>query len=335
MDWFERLTGFREADYHSTRQRLAVDGDRLRSLANGRSWGVGDFRLASLRELRDAAEPSPRGRIAVRSVVGDVYGLHHDGNYDGALFQVASQFNCLEMTGPGVTPEDGVTPYQRDPTQGPACAIAAGAATIYRNYFVPVGTGIGQTRDRQLDALADMGALLASALGRPAGSLWQMSNGYALCREGELAAIADHIRRADAGAVDVLRAALRIGFHRDVEVTGEDMFPPQTVAQAFCSALPVSYSSVHGPVWAPFATLVLEAAYEATLWAGVANARRGTSNIVVLTRLGGGAFGNDDAWIDAAILRALRLVRGCDLDVRMVSYGREHPSSDRIEAAFA
>ena len=38
-----------------------------------------------------------------------------------------------------MTPEDGVTRYKDDPTQGPACAIAAGAATIYRNYFVPIG----------------------------------------------------------------------------------------------------------------------------------------------------------------------------------------------------
>ena len=40
-----------------------------------------------------------------------------------------------------MTPEHGVTRYQHDRTQGPACAIAAGAATIYRNYFAPVGGG--------------------------------------------------------------------------------------------------------------------------------------------------------------------------------------------------
>jgi hypothetical protein len=41
--------------------------------------------------------------------------------------------------------------------------------------------------------------------------------------------------------------------------------------------------------------LVLEAAYEATPWAAVFNARRGASTIVLLTRPGDGAFGNDDA----------------------------------------
>src|SRR5262252_7664502 len=36
MDWFERLTGFREAGYDETRARLTVVGDRLRSLVNGK-----------------------------------------------------------------------------------------------------------------------------------------------------------------------------------------------------------------------------------------------------------------------------------------------------------
>ena len=56
---------------------------------------------------------------------------------------MASQFNLLEMTAPSITPEHGVARYQLDRTQGPACAIAAGAATIYRNYFA-------QTPEHQL-----------------------------------------------------------------------------------------------------------------------------------------------------------------------------------------
>jgi hypothetical protein len=65
--------------------------------------------------------------------------------------------------------------------------------------------------------------------------------------------------------------------------------------------------------------VVLEAAYEATLAAGLINARRGRSNLVLLTRLGGGAFGNDPVWIDAAMERAFRLATDMDLDVRIVS----------------
>ncbi len=102
------------------------------------------------------------GTLGVSTVVGDVGQLHRDPANRHALFQVASQFNLLEMTGPDVTPEDGVTRYAYDRTQGPACAIAAGAATVYRNYFVPVGGQIGQTQDRQIDCLKDIGTALGN-----------------------------------------------------------------------------------------------------------------------------------------------------------------------------
>ena len=49
------------------------------------------------------------GRLRVSTVVGDVGRLHRESATKNALFQVASQFNLLEMVGPDVTPEDGVT----------------------------------------------------------------------------------------------------------------------------------------------------------------------------------------------------------------------------------
>ena len=48
----------------------------------------------------------------------------------------------------------------------------------------------------------------------------------------------------------------------------------------------------------------------ATLLAAVEQSLAGRSNIVLLTRVGGGVFGNADAWIDDAIVRA-RPGRGC------------------------
>ena len=86
--------------------------------------------------------------------------------------------------------------------------------------------------------------------------------------------------------------------------------------------------------WQPFAELVLEAAYEATLWAAVLNTRRGASSIVLLTRVGGGVFGNDDTWIDAAMLRALTKVKDFNLDVRLVSTGHPPPSMLALEKTF-
>ena len=124
MDWFERLTGFRESGYDDTRRRLEVEAGRLRSSANGKSYAIGALELVSVQTLRervDAAGGLP-GRIKVRVVTGDVRRLHQSPEYAGSLFQVASQFNLLEMVSPDVTPEHGVTRYQHDATQGPACA---------------------------------------------------------------------------------------------------------------------------------------------------------------------------------------------------------------------
>ena len=47
-------------------------------------------------------------------------------------------------------------------------------------------------------------------------------------------------------------------------------------------------------------------------------AGRGGSGTVLLTRVGGGAFGNDLGWIDDAIDRALERTAGAGLDVRLV-----------------
>jgi hypothetical protein len=276
--------------------------------------------LQVLRE-RVKSAGGPLGRLKVNVVTGDVRQMHQLPENAGALFQVASQFNLLDMTGPEVTPEDGVTIYEDDPTQGPACAIAAGAATIYRNYFAPVGGGFGQTVERQFDGLADLGKALAGALKQQVETLWKMQNGYAQCTRVGLDAIAGYLGALKPEQVDIMRGKLCIGIHRDVEVTDAAGKHRPLVSQTFCSALPVNYNrSVPLPHWEALGSLVLQAAYEATMLAAVLDARRGVSNVVLLTELGGGAFGNDAAWIYAAMRRALEMVSGFDLDVKLVSY---------------
>ena len=96
----------------------------------------------------------------------------------------------------------------------------------------------------------------------------------------------------------------------------------------------MSYTPIPSSRWQAFATLVLEAAYEATLLAGVLHGQRGGSNVVLLTSLGGGAFGNDERWIDAAVRRALRSVVDCNLDVRLVSYGPPSPAFALLAKEF-
>jgi hypothetical protein len=125
---------------------------------------------------------------------------------------------------------------------------------------------------------------------------------------------------------------VRIGIHKGVQVT--DVQDEHLVSQAFCSALPVSYSDVPPKHWESFAVLVLEAAYEATVWAAVVNARDSGCKVLFLTQLGGGAFGNEPEWIHGAMRRALTKVTGVGLDVRVVSYSRPDTAIERLVAEF-
>ena len=319
MTWFENLVGFREDGYESTQNRLRVEGDELVSTVNGKRYGIGELTLPTLAELRSRVNPDRGQRSTTRTLVGDVRRLHSEPEFEGAIFQVASQFNLLEMVSERVTPEAGVTGYEYDGTQGPACALAAAAGTIYRNYFVPVDGGIGQTRDRQLNALAGVGAALSEVTGLPVSELWTMQNGYALCTQEGLAAIGSFLGSASESAVDEIRGMLAIGLHRDVEVTDGR---GRRVSQAYCSALPCGYSSHGRAAWEPFARLVLQASYEAVMLAAAEQASNGGSNKVLLTRIGGGVFRNGDDWIDSAIERAMDIVRDAGLDIVHVAHGQ-------------
>ena len=69
--------------------------------------------------------------------------------------------------------------------------------------------------------------------------------------------------------------------------------------------------------------------------AAVLNAQRGVSNVVLLTQLGGGAFGNSEDWIHGAMRRALEMTSGFDLDVKLVTYGTPPPAILRMAREFS
>jgi len=318
--------GFSEESAAQVRANLEVNGNRIISRVNGKSIIHGELQTPSLAELRLMVPQSrlPSGPISVREVIADAQSLHCDSDNAGALFQVASQFNLLEMPSQHVTPERGVGVYEDDPTQGPACAVAAGAGTIYRCYLVKVNGRTGQSADNQIDCLKELG----DTLGNTDERLWKMQNGYAMATLSGLLEISEKIKAMPRHERDALRQKLRIGVQWNTQVTPRSC--THLVTQVFGSAMPVAYSQHASSLWAEISQLILEASYEATLWTATLNFARTGNNKVYLTLLGGGVFGNHDDWIFAAIKRALELFARVPLDVAIVSFKASKPPVKRL-----
>ena len=353
-----------------------VDADeciKLRSKARpGVSFHVGRFSTPSVAELRaeilektkegntvlvDSSASSSAGEqtqngITFRNIGGNARSLHLDPQNAGAIFQVASQFNLLEMVGPNVRPQDGISRYFADKTQGPVCAVACPAGTVFRNYFY---NGSGQAVE-QFDGAGDIARLVGNARHH----YWTMRNGYMLPTkmgvleglnqrfasdesirmshneagpESKSAGLEKATKGTEADFIplrDAVVASLRVGIHWDVEVERSHASPeraPHRVCQVYSSAVPVNYTKTvaTSKQWEPLARAILEGTYESVLSAGamiwLKRGREGRVKIY-LTCVGGGAFGNRTLWIADAMEKALKKFQEFPLDVCLVHYMR-------------
>lgn len=221
--WFQTVFGAAEADTFQKSQNLFLyDNGRniLTSIANNTSFDVGPFEIISSAELSEriqqvscdqASSEDPSTWLTFENIIGDARTLIKDPYNHGSVFQVASQFNCLEMSGPKVTPDTGITNYCKDPTQGPACAITCPAATVFRNYFY---NGCGQNK-RQIDMLARVGQVLNN----DSHQYWVMKNGYCLpVSPTSMGNLAKRLQSSPDLYQAVLDASC-VGVHWDTEVT--------------------------------------------------------------------------------------------------------------------
>jgi len=323
-DWFEEQFGFVEtAENIQEFFQFDVARKELKSSKIGKSFLVGEFETPSVFELQEKIESlspsSPNlGCLSFENIIGDATELHLAKENAGSVFQVASQFNCLEMTGPKMTPEMGITIYENDRTQGPRCAMACPAATVFRNYF---WNGRGQVggNTQQINTAKDLDALL----GNEKGKYWSIQNGYMMPSTPEsMKEIGEKISDDECLRENIFLGG-RVGVQWSTEVATGD----HCVTQVFCSAVPITYSQTGRGTkprdWRPLAEIILESAYQATLLTGaILAAKQGKRVSVFLTMLGGGAFGNPGPWICAAMKKALLANLDKPLDVKLVNYGR-------------
>lgn len=318
--WFQKLTGFKEESPENVRKNIRIEDEEFISLVNAQRFTFGRLEIQTLDELRKESYKleSYKGKIQVEEVVANVQDLHCQIENTNALFQVASQFNLLEMINPNINPEQGIERYEFDYTQGPVCAIACGAGTIYRNYFVDLNGQIGQTENNQIDCLY----LIGKELDNENLNLWKMKNGYALVNQNGLLAINKVISKLNEKEREYLKGKLRTGIQWNTEVTISKT--KHKVSQIYCSALPVAYSQIESIYWEYFGRIILEALYESTLYAAMLNMENNNSNLVYLTLVGGGAFGNEEYWILESIQKAIRKFKNVPLNIKIVSYGKSN-----------
>lgn len=269
----------------STCFKVLADGSATLMVEQG-SYHAGKFETPTLGELRErvaAKAPAARGRVRLSLLLGDGpetdIGSLQATAPDGALFQAASQFNCLEAPGASIT---AVAHYTSDNTQGPRASVSAFPGTFLRHYFAPRATGERFTQT-DLDCINLLEDALPERIGR-------VQSGYLTTQNlSDLAAAADALERA----FDMIR----VGVHDDVEVAlGANWGGPvpdaqrHRIAQVFTSTVALGgYSSNSGGRGSDVVVRqLLRAAYLGTLLAAVELGK----HTVVLTLIGGGAFGN-------------------------------------------
>ncbi len=340
MTWFEEFFGFAE-NPGSIRQCLSIDKDEesgeyvmtaLRGSKTNQAFKVGRFTTPSVASLVEEIGRLEGGggasKATFMNVSDDIRSVHHkaavlDSSSDPPpVIQAASQFNCLEMVGPSVSPNSGVTQYIRDRTQGPACALSCPSGTVFRNYFV---NGTGQCSGVQLNTLDGVEAILGSE-----EAYYDMRNGYAMPRQGKMKSFASRLMN-NPELEEELVSAIKVGVHWGTPVVNKE---GSQVCQIYASACPMQYAkNTTQKDWKEFATIVLNGMYEATLAAAVLISRQHENARVkvYLTLLGGGAFGNPMTWILQAIERAVVKYKNEPLDVKLVHYSP--PGSRFVEFA--
>jgi hypothetical protein len=161
---------------------------------------------------------------------------------------------------------------------------------------------------------------------------WTVKGGYIDARREPLTDANALLRNEDIR--DALRPLLRVGVHENTSVIDGDKVL-QSVTQVYCSAVSVGYSRTPPSVWEPLASLVLEALYESTFavaayQAAVAIEAGRPPPKLLLTKVGGGVFGNKSLWIKNAIQRAMAKTAeyGVPLVVELVHYGEVETGYD-------
>uniref|UniRef100_A0A6B2L562 Uncharacterized protein n=1 Tax=Arcella intermedia TaxID=1963864 RepID=A0A6B2L562_9EUKA len=261
----------------------------------------------------------------------DVGYLQSLPEFRDAVFQVASNFNVVEGMSEFLPPnfKSFTENYYKDRTQGPAASISAGPAAIVRVHapFYSPDTPPdkwNQDESHQVELLKNL------------EEYYPVHNGYVLYENGILSEGYKKFPEYQSKGYHKLLVTGFVGFHSSVQVTtglryypnGEkrpkkrsaddeeedepddsllqiQKDPKQVVHQVFTAATNLNQGrsgprNKNSPNSATKGKMVLDLGYQGTYLAALAAEKK----ILVLTLIGGGAFGNEKEWIYQSIVNA-------------------------------
>jgi hypothetical protein len=282
-----------EAVRRNPDEAFPIDENGFATLSiTGNNWRAGRFDTISIGELKahlsETVVPNPKAIARLWVLEGacpatDIGALQ--ATCSNTLFQVASQFNCLESPGQHVT---AVMNYFSDLTQGPRASISAFPATLLRHYRAPDADGtkfVQHTNGKQVDLLKDACP--------------------GIVRNGYFTGKGLQDPQAAAQALEANFDKIKIGIHDGAQVVlgynwdgGVAASDTRLITQVFTSTVAAGGYDGHinlgESAFNRASVQLLRAAYLGTILTAVALGHRK----VLLTLIGGGVFRNPirDIW---------------------------------------
>ena len=312
-EWFSYITGVGESEFRenvskyvsSKKSKYTTPEMIIKNNKTGKKYSCGSLELIPLKELR-AIDTTSQGSSTFEIIIildnesrpqVSVDSQQSMKQYSNAVFLVASNFNGVESVSEDCSPNSRnfVTNYIYDPTQGPSASLGAPAAAIQRCIFPfydkkKEPSTWTQTKEKQIEILGGI-------------PNYTIMNGYPLLNKD--------VKDVTESDYDNYLCCI----HSNVEVTFSQCrstFKPiekderNHIDQVFAAALNVGqgmsgYSNRECTEDKPMLRqLPLDCGYEAAYLTAIRNKR----DTVVLTKLGGGVFGNSFDDINKSIIRA-------------------------------
>lgn len=324
--WINDLFGFKET-VDSVMKNIELekkaDGVWLKSKINGNSFNSGFFSLNSISSY-DHLIPRGNGKLHIicgnemksrRLELVDIQTAQSFPEFEGATFQIASNFNCLEFGSDICTAAMGVSVYGVDATQGPAGAVSCGQGAIYRNYFTDVNPGyIGQI-DKEINLLSRTPI--------------HLRHGKAIIDEKEC----ERLRNLnfDWDNLDNIQIGVHSHLHAIMSRSNKKWHlkineKPQYINQIFTAALAYNSYTVMNQFTLDIGSKILRADYCASILAGWDNSLKWPdypgSNKLFLTLVGGGFFRNPISMVAEAIKFNKQKIIDSGLDVYLMCFNK-------------